>query len=290
VIPFVYGIKHLAADGIDLLGPAAMLVGLAVGALFVMRQRTATNPMIDLDLFANRVFSNSIGANTVAMFALVGNAIFTTQYLQSVLGMSPLRAALWSLAPTVLVMAGAPTAAVLARRVGRPAVTSGGFAIAAAGFVVLTRVRPDSSLWVVLIGASLLAMGLVAVMTLVTDAVLTAVSPERAGAASALMETSSELGGAFGMAVLGSIGAAVYRADVMGRLPAGLGSDGVSTIRDTLGGALAVARQLPSGVGHDVVDAARVAFTHGMNMVALVGAVVLVGAAVASYVLRDRKL
>jgi DHA2 family multidrug resistance protein-like MFS transporter len=204
--------------------------------------------------------------------------------------MSPLRAALWSLAPTALVMAGAPTAAVLARRVGRSVVTSGGFAIAAAGFVVLMRVRPDSSLWVVLIGASLLAVGLVAVMTLVTDAVLTAVSPERAGAASALMETSSELGGAFGMAVLGSIGAAVYRSDVMGRLPAGLGSDGVSTVRDTLGGALAVARQLPGGVGHDVVDAARVAFTHGMNVVALVGAVVLLGAAVASYVLRDRKL
>lgn len=160
-------------------------------------------------MFRNRGFSGSIVTNLVAMFGLVGFAIFTTQYLQSVLGMRPLTAALWSLVPSLGVGIAAPTATQLARRVNRAYVIGAGFLIAALGSSGLTQVRAESSVLVILVGAGVYAIGLAVVMTLVTDMVLGAAPPERAGTASVLVECGTEFGGALGMAILGSIGTAM---------------------------------------------------------------------------------
>ncbi len=211
VLPAIWGLKELAAHGLSTLPVVAIVAGLVFGAMFVQRQRTASDPMIDLAMFRSRAFSGSLAANTIGMLALVGNAIFMTQYLQLVLGMSPFRAALWSLAPSVVVGAAAPVATALARRFDRAYVIGGAFVLAASGYGVLTQV---GSLAVILIGSGLLAAGLVMVMTLVTEAVVGSVAPERAGSASAVMETCSEFGGALGIAILGSIGTAAYRADL----------------------------------------------------------------------------
>ena len=105
--------------------------------VFVIRQRRIADPMLDLSLFTGRQFSGSLVANTIAMFALVGNAVFLTQYLQSVLGFTPLVAALWSLAPSVLVAGAAVVAGALGRAVDRAYVMGGGFALAAGGFLVI---------------------------------------------------------------------------------------------------------------------------------------------------------
>ncbi len=279
MLPVIFGIKRLAVDGLGVLPVVALLIGMACGWLFLRRQQTTAHPMVDLRLVRVRAVRGSLLANVVAMFALVGFAIFTTQYLQSVLGMSPLTAALWSVLPSVAVAGAAPVAVQLASRLGRPAVMRGGFIVAAGGFVVLSLVRADSHLAVVLSGAALLAVGLVAVLTLVTDIVVGAVAPERAGAASAMMETGSEFGGALGMAVLGSIGAAVYRSQVSEALPVGLPPSGAHEAGQTLAGAIATAGHLPSDAGSAVVHAARQAFTQGMTAAALTGMVVLLVAA-----------
>src|SRR5205814_9447663 len=166
--------------------------------------------------------SGSITMSLIGMFGLAGFAIFTTQYLQSVLGMSPLEGALWSLVPSAGVGAAAPTAAKLAQRgVDRAYIIGAGFLLALAGFAVLTQVHAGQRLWVALLGAGLMAAGLVVVMSLGTEVVMGTVRPERSGSASALLETGSEFGGALGMAILGSIGTAVYRGDVTAALPAG---------------------------------------------------------------------
>ncbi|MFD0787161.1 MFS transporter, partial [Micromonospora azadirachtae] len=203
LLPVIYGVKELARTG-WVIGPVlAIAAGLLVALLFVHRQRRLAYPMVDLTLLRRRAVGGAIGVNLVAMFAMVGFAIFTTQHLQSVLGLSPLRAALWSLLPSVLVGGIAPVAAALARRIDRAWLIGAGFVIAAGGFVVLTRVPADDGLFTLLLGASVYAAGLVVVMSLVTELVLGAAPPERAGMASALTESSSELGGALGMAVLG---------------------------------------------------------------------------------------
>jgi DHA2 family multidrug resistance protein-like MFS transporter len=288
VLPVVWGLKETAADGFDAAPSVAVVLGLVVGALFVRRQRRLADPMIDLDLLANRAYGGSLVANTVAMFALVGNAVFMTQYLQSVLGQSPLVAALWSLVPSVVVGAAAPLAASLGKSHGRARVMSGAFVVGAGGFAVLSRVHADSRIIVLLVGAALLAAGLVAVLSLVTEVVMGAVSPERAGSASAVMETMSEFGGAMGIAVLGSIGSAVYGSRMADSLPAGLPASAANAASDTLAGATVVAGRLPEVAGADLLHAARVAFSDGLDAVSVVGCVILLAAAVMCAVLLRR--
>ena len=277
VLPVIYGIKEWAAQGFAVGYLACIVVGVGVGAAFVVRQHRTTDPMLDLSLFGGRQFSGSVVVNTIAMFALVGNAIFLTQFLQSVLGMAPLVAALWSLAPSVLVGVAAPTAAALGQRFDRAWVMAGGFAVGAVGFVLLIRVEPDSPLVLLLVGAGVLSAGLVAVMTLVTEIAMGAMDPTRAGAASAVLETGSEFGGALGIAVLGSIGAAIYGAHIV--LPSGLSAAAASQAQQTLAGATVVATELPGILGERVLENARYAFTAAMHGVAVTGALVLLAAA-----------
>jgi len=212
-------------------------------------------------------------ANILAMFAIVGFAIFTTQYLQSVLGMSPLRAALWSLVPSAAVAVATPVAALLARKVDRGWVMAGGFAIAATGFVVLSGLRPHSPLALLMVGSAVYAGGVVAVMTQVTDMAMGVAPADRAASASAVLESGSELGGALGMALLGTVGDALYHRAMADHAPPG-------PARETLGGAGVEAARL-GGQAHDVLlAAARDAFCDGMRAAAWVAAAVMVVAAI----------
>jgi DHA2 family multidrug resistance protein-like MFS transporter len=276
VLPVIYGIKRAAVDGIGAVPVLCVLVGAVVSWAFIARQRRAAAPMIDLALFRNRRFTGALLANSIAMLALVGNAVFMTQYLQLALGMSPLRAAIWSLLPSVAVAAAAPAATTLARAVGPAAVTAGGFGLGAVGFAVLTQVHRSSPLALVLLGAGLLAAGVVSVMSLVTEMVVGTVTPDRAGAASALSETGSEFGGALGIAVLGSVGAAVYHAKMAAQTPNG---PLYHAARESLAGALGVASHLPRRADDAFVHTARDAFTAGLDTVGLVGALLLAAAA-----------
>jgi MFS transporter, DHA2 family, multidrug resistance protein len=280
VLPVIYGMKEWATHGFAVADPIWIAAGLVVGAVFVRRQRRTPFPMLDLALLRTRAFAGSLTCTTIASFALIGNAVFLTQFLQSVLGMTPLVAALWSVVPSVVVGAAAPVAGVLGQRFDRGLVMAGGFVVAAAGFLLLLPVHADSSVWVLLVGAATLAAGLVAVLTLVTEIALGAITPERAGAASAVMETGSEFGGALGIAVLGSIGAAVFGTSIAPHLPAGLDPASADVARDTLAGAASVAGRLPGSAGEQLLSAARVAFTDGLHVVDLVGAGVVLGAAV----------
>ena len=288
VLPLIYGLKKLAADGFGVPAVAGLVVGAAFGYAFVRRLRTGSAPLIDLRLFRDRGFRGAILTSVLAAFAMMGSAIFTTQYLQSVLGLSPLTAALWSIVPSVGVAVAAPVATALAQRVNRAYVIAAGFVVGAAGFAGLALVRADSPLWFVLTAAGVVASGIVVVMTLVTDLVLASAPPERAGSASSLAECASEFGGALGMAVLGSVGTAVYRHQVIGSLPSGLPSGAFGAARQTLGGATVVAGRLPGRTGDAVLHGARVAFTDGMNTAAVAAAVLMLGAAVVASILMRR--
>jgi MFS transporter, DHA2 family, multidrug resistance protein len=282
VLPVIYAVKEIAAHGLSVVRIACAATGLLIGWAFLRRQRGA-GAMLDLNLFRSRRFSGAITLNVIAIFALAGFAIFTTQYLQSVLGFSPLVAALWSLLGTVGVGAAAPVVAVLAQRgANRAYLVGGSFLVSVTGLVELTTTRADSTVAPVLIGAALLSGGLVAAISQLAELIVGTAPAERAGTVSALMETASEFGGALGIAVLGSIGTAIYRADL-----AGAPDDAA---RETLGGALAVAGHLPGDRAAALVTTARTAFTHGLHTVALVAAVVLAaGALTALLVLPDRK-
>jgi DHA2 family multidrug resistance protein-like MFS transporter len=277
VLPAVYGVKQWAAQGFAALWVACVVVGLGLGVLFVRRQLRHEHPMIDPALLRNRRYRTAVAGNALATFALVGNAVFMTAYLQLVLGYEPLVAALWSLLPSLGVAASAPTAASLVRRYGAVAVSVSALTVAASGFLVLTRIG-TSSLGLVLVGASLLACGLVAVMTVAADAVMASLDPDRAGAGAAVSEASSELGGALGIALLGSAGAAAYHSYAAAHLPASIASGPAG---HSLPGALAQAASLPEGAASSVVATAQAAYVHGLHVAAVVGAIALLGGAVA---------
>jgi DHA2 family multidrug resistance protein-like MFS transporter len=281
VLLAIYGIKETALHGYEPLPALAIGVGLALGCVFVRRQARLAHPMVDLGLLGRRDFGGPVLANLLAMFATVGMAVFLSQYLQSVLGRSPFDAALWSLVPAAGVAVMAPTGAVLAQRVDRAYVMGGGFLLSACGFLWLTRVHTGSALWFTLTGAGMYAGGLVAAMTLANELALGAAPPERAGTAAAVLESGQELGGALGMAVLGSIEAAVYSRDMAGALPPG--APQAAAVRATLGGATAAAAQLPATSADAVLTAARGAFTHGMDVAAVGAAVVMAAAGLLSF-------
>jgi MFS transporter, DHA2 family, multidrug resistance protein len=282
VLPVIYGMQEISANGAQPTYIVAITVGVAIGVMFVLRQARSRVPMIELALFRSRGFTGAVALNLVSMFAIVGFAIFATQYLQSVRAMSPLTAALWSIVPMAGTMTAVPLSQVLVKRVDRGYISAGGLLAAAGGYALLTQAQADSALWHVLLGASIYAGGVVAALTVGNEFIMGAVPPDRAGAAAAVVETSSEFGGALGMAVLGSIGAAVYRSDLARNAPAGLPSAALDGARNTLGGALGVAERLPERLGTQLVGAARVAFTHGLDTAALGAGLAMIVAAVLS--------
>jgi DHA2 family multidrug resistance protein-like MFS transporter len=166
-----------------------------------------------------------------------------------------------------------------------------GLSIEAAGFVIFTQVDGDASHAVFVAMSVVIGFGVAVAVILSTDLIVGTAPPERAGAASSISETSTELGGALGIAILGSIGAAVYRADLNGAMPQGVPEEAAVAARDTLGGAVAVSGHLPGPMGGDLLDAAQHAFTNGLQLVAMVSAIVLAGLAIAAVLLlRDRGL
>ncbi|MFF2850354.1 MFS transporter [Streptomyces sp. NPDC058001] len=271
VLPVVYGLKEISSEGFRVPYLVSLVVGLGFAALFLHRQRTIASPLIPMALFRGRGFGPAVSLNLIAAFAMLGSAYFTTQYLQSVLGKSAMEAALWALLPSVLIGPAAPVATVLVQRgVARSRVVAGGFVLAAGGYGLLTAAGTES-MWLVLAGAGVLAAGIITVMSQMTDLALGAAPPHRAGAAASLLETGQEFGGALGMAVLGSIGTAVYRHEVTDKAPPGLPAEA----HETLAGALAVARHLPAHTAETLTTTARTAFTDGMNTASLAAALIL---------------
>jgi DHA2 family multidrug resistance protein-like MFS transporter len=253
--------------------------------VFIRRQFRLADPMIDPRLFRVPAFNASLATNLLGIFIAVGYFLFVAQYLQLVLGLSPLEAGLWSLPSAAGFIVGSNLAPQLLRRVRPAYVIGAGLALAAAGLVLLTRVGGSADLAILVVASCVVSLGLAPVFTATTDLIVSSAPPERAGAASGISETGSELGGALGIAILGSIGVAIYRAGLADSLPAGVPSQASAAARDTLGGAVGVAQPLPAGLGAALVAAARDAFTTGLQVTAGISAVVAVGIAVLATVM-----
>ncbi len=287
VLSMIYGLKRMAQDGVGLLPVVFIIAGIAIGVLFVGRQRHLADPFIDLRLFRVPAFSAALATNTLGIFVAFGTFLFTSQYLQLVLGFSPLVAGLWTLPSSLGFIVGSMTAPLLVRRFRPAYVMAGGLTLVAGGLLLMTQVEGERALTLLVTGTVVLALGLSPVVTLGTDLIVGSAPPERAGAASSLSETGAELGGALGIAVLGSIGTAVYRGMMADAIPRGVPVEAAEAARGTLGGALATAEQLPPASGAELMSAARDAFSEGLELTASIAAIVaLATAAMAAIVLR----
>jgi DHA2 family multidrug resistance protein-like MFS transporter len=274
ILSVIFGLKQIAQDGFGGVPVAAIVVGLVVGVVFARRQLTLEDPMIDLSLFRARAFNAALATNVLAVFVAFGYFLFVAQYLQLVLGLSPLRAGLWSLPPAGGFILGSTLAPKIVRRVAPALVIGAGLSFAAVGLLALARVGSTSALPLLVAASVVISVGLAPVFALTTELIVGSAPPERAGAASGISETGAELGGALGIAILGSIGVAVYRGVMADALPGGIPAEAAAAARDTLGAAVGVADGLPDGLGAALLETARGAFLQGMHLAAAIGAVV----------------
>ena len=284
MLPVVYAIKMFAEKGISPIVVSMVVLGTGAGITFVRRQQRLADPMVDVTLFAVPRFRMAVSGNLVAAFGFAGSLYFVTQYLQLVVGMSPMRAGLQLLpaaASSIVFTLLAPT---IARRLGPFAVIAAGLAMGGIGFAMLTQVTAAGSVALTTAAVIVLNAGLGASMTVAIDGILAAIPPERAGAGASISETAIELGVALGTAVLGSIAAASYHRGFDGL--DGVPVEAIATSRDTLGAAIGAADQIGGDVGDVLRNAADVAFVDGFHAAALTATLAMF--AVAGWALRTR--
>jgi DHA2 family multidrug resistance protein-like MFS transporter len=280
VLAVIFGLTQIAQEGPGLLPIASIIFGLLVGVVWVRRQTQLADPMIDVALFRLPTFKAALVVNFLAIFVAVGYFLFIAQYLQLVAGLTPLQAGLLSLPEAIGFIVGSQAAPRIVSRIGTGRLIGGGLALGSVGLVLLTQVPATNGLVPLVVASVVISLGLAPVFGLTTELIVGSAPEERSGAASGISETGAELGGALGIALLGSIGVAIYRAGLADSLPAGLPAQAASAARDTLGGAVGVAATLPADMANVLLAAARTAFVDGMHVAAAIAAVVGLGLAV----------
>jgi DHA2 family multidrug resistance protein-like MFS transporter len=285
ILALILGLKTIAQDGLGIVPLAAIGLGLAVGLAWLRRQLTAADPMFDLRLFRIPRFATSLAINFLAIFLAVGYFLFVAQYMQLVLGLTPLEAALWSLPEAVAFIVGPNIAPRLVRHVRPAYVLAGGFAIAGVGMAILAAITASSpnGLLLVVVASTVISIGLGPIFGLTTELIVGSAPPERAGAATGMSETGSEIGGALGLSILGTIGLAIYRSQMTSELPPGVPDAAAHAARDTLAAALEVATTLPAELRAAVARVAQDAFVDGMQVAALISVALAIVVAVLSF-------
>ncbi|MEU6659162.1 MFS transporter [Streptomyces sp. NPDC046821] len=275
----VYGVKRLGVHrhvlDVPTLGP--LLVGIALLIVFVRRQRRREHPLIDMKMFSRPAFSTAVGCIVLAMLALVGLELIAVQYLQLVLGLTPLQTGVRLLPLTFAAMAAGVLGSAQLRRFGPRLMVSSGFVLTAAAVLMLTLMGQHDRPGLLISGFVLLGFGLQTTLFGAYESMLTEASAQDAGGAAAIGETSYQLGAGMGIALLGSVMNAAYAPGLakVGGVP----GSATAQARNSLGEAYQIATRLGGTAGEALRQAARVAFVHGLHVTLYVSAgLLLVGA------------
>ncbi|AMG84366.1 MFS transporter [Microbacterium sp. HSID17254] len=285
MIPVVYAIKSFAVDGPSLYAGGWALLGLVMGTLFVRRQLRADTPMLDMALFRRGSFSGAILVNLLSVVALVGFLYFVSQHLQLVLGLSPMVAGL-ALVPgmAAMIVAGL-TVVPISRRVPPHVLIPAALVFSVAGYLIVAFTTHEHGVAPLILAFVVLGIGIGAAETISNELILSSAPAAKAGAASAVSETAYELGAVLGTAILGGIITAFYRGALV--LPEGLPAEVARAAQETLAGAYTAAHELPAALGDALWQAAADAFGSGVTVTSLIGAgLVVVAAVIAAVTLR----
>ena len=278
IVPLVALIKRIAGGTFDLLAFALAVVAVLGSWLFVRRQRRSTTPMIDVDLFRNGSFSGAVSVNFISVFAMSGALFFFSQYLQLARDLGPFPAGLAELPAAIASICAIAFVGMLLRSLGRGRAIAVALLLGAIGLVLVGILEPaDSVMWVILALVPL-GFGIGISETLSVDAVVSSAPEHKAGAASSISETAYELGGAMGIAILGSLMTVFYRAHIA--IPSGTGPSAADAARDSL--ARAAAELDPA---HPALAAAHDAFVSAMQTTTFIAAGVMAVGAVVAWIL-----
>jgi DHA2 family multidrug resistance protein-like MFS transporter len=211
VLALVYAIKQIAAYGWDPHAAVALAAFVAAAIHFFRRQMRLATPFLDLEMFHSVRFSAALGINVLGFFIAFGSFLLIALYLQMGLGLSQLHSGFAAAPSGLAFIIGAVSAPILVSRMGAAGLMATGFALAALGFGITGLAAAKGDLATLILGYCTFSLGLAPVFTLTTDVIVGSVPQEKAGAAAGLSEASTELGGALGIAVLGSLMTFFYR-------------------------------------------------------------------------------
>jgi EmrB/QacA subfamily drug resistance transporter len=277
---------------------APLILGaFALGAVllfaFVKWETHVEHPLLDVSFFANPRFSAASIAVTLVFFAMFGSMFFLSQYLQFVLGYDALQSGVRLLPIAGALMVAAPLSSKLVGVLGTKIVVTIGLVLVAAAMVLMSAATVTSGYGLVAVVLTVIGIGMALAMAPATDSIMGSLPPEKAGVGSAVNDTTREVGGALGIAILGSITSSIYRHQIT-KSPVFAAAQqqsaqGAAAIRDSIGAASEVAKQLPGNVAGVLTDATNRAFVHALDRTVLVGAgIALVGALVAAIFLPAR--
>ena len=279
ILPVVYAMKEAAKGAIDGETIFALITGVVFTLLFIRRQLRLKDPLLDLCLFSNRAFTAALVILLFGLIGVGGIMLLTTQYLQLVVGLSPLAAGAW-MGPSALLMFLAGIASPLIARRIRPGTIVGiALIFSAVGYMLLTTIRGADGVGFLIAGLSLAYLGLGTIAALGTDLVVGTAPPAKAGSASAMSEMVQELGSALGVAILGSLTTFVYRREILAILP----SDMAPLMKEVLTEGL-VASASFAGLPTGWLEQTQLAFTVGLNYVGFVSALIAVILAILSFI------
>lgn len=252
---------------------AGFAVGFSILAAFMFWELHSSQPMLDMRFFEDPRFSAASGAITLTFLALFGTLFLLTQYLQTVLGYSTMKAGAVLLPQAVAIMAFAPLSSVWVRRLGNKVVVSTGLLIVTAALLLVNTLDAGSTTLHVIAVTMLMGLGMANVMAPATDSIMGSLPREKAGVGSAVNDTTRQVGGAVGVAVLGSIMASHFSGEMTTKL-AGLPPALLALVRDNVGQAVAVARTAPQAqpISSRIVTAANDSFVGGMHIAFTIGA------------------
>ncbi len=260
----------------------AFVIGAGILGAFAWWELHTDHPMLDFRFWSNPRFSAASAAIALTFFAMFGSLFVFTQYLQFVLGYSPLQTGVRLLAFAIPMMIIAPLSARFVHRFGTKLVVAAGMALSTTGLVLLSFVEADSSYpsfaWRMVVMAS----GLALTMAPATESIMGSLPLAKAGVGSAVNDTTRQVGGALGVAVLGSVYTSIYGSHVVDSLRGqNLPADVLATAKESVGGALQAASAIGGQAGQTLAAAARSAFIDGFHVSLLGGAAVtLVGVVV----------
>lgn len=283
ILGVIYGLKQSAAYGLSFTSVLTVLAGILISIIFVRRQKTLAYPLMDLRLFNNPQFNVALMIYTLCTFILFGLFVHLAQYLQLVLHLSPLTAGLWTLPWMLGFVFGSLAAPKLTQYFSSLKIIITGLLIGAAGFAMLTQLGGSHDLLVIAIGSSIFSLAMAPIFIVATEVIIGSAPPQRAGAAAAMSETCGELGGALGIAILGSLGITLFRYLIADALPVGMSADAIAHAQLSFNDALNTMQALSEPLKSQALVKADAAFTHALQLMAAIASVCSLAMAAMSY-------
>jgi EmrB/QacA subfamily drug resistance transporter len=256
-------------------------IGVVILAGFVFWELHTDHPMLDVRFFENRRFTAANAAITMTFFALYGSMFLITQYLQVVLGFTALEAGLRMLPMACVMLIVAPLSPRIVEHVGTKIVVGTGLFLVTVGMAFASQVPVTNGYPHLFVSMVILSCGMGLVMAPATESIMGSLPRNKAGVGSAMNDTTRQMGGALGVAVIGSILATVYRPGVTDALTSlGAPANVITKAQDSVGGAIEAAASLPANLGNAVASAARSEFVDAFGGALLVAALVVLVASI----------